>query len=129
MKDKLHFTVQIEPRTKKNHAQIFKKKDGTPFVAPSKQFKEYQDNCGWFVPKNLNIDYPVNVKCLFYMKTRRKCDLTNLLEAIDDVMVHYGTISDDNYTVIAAHDGSRVFYDKENPRTEVFIEPLEEVEK
>ena len=48
--------------------------------------------------------------------------MTNLLEAIDDVMVKAGLLEDDNYTVIESHDGSRVLYDKYNPRTEVFIE-------
>ncbi len=44
-----------------------------------------------------------------------------MLEAIDDVMVKYRLIEDDNYTIIASHDGSRVLYDKNNPRTEVEI--------
>jgi Holliday junction resolvase RusA-like endonuclease len=76
----------------------------------------------WFIPRpKTPIDFPVNVKCLFYMPTRRRCDLTNLLEAIDDVMVAAEVVVDDNSTIIAGHDGSRVLYDKENPRTEVVI--------
>ena len=62
------------------------------------------------------------------MKTKRKCDLTNLLEAIDDILTHYGVIADDNYSIVAAHDGSRVFVDKQNPRTEVIIEEVRSVE-
>ena len=62
------------------------------------------------------------MKCLFYMPTHRRCDLTNMLEAIDDVMVAGGLLADDNYKIIESHDGSRVLYDKENPRTEVYIE-------
>ena len=58
------------------------------------------------------------------MPTRRKCDLTNLLEAIDDIMVKSGLLADDNFTIIESHDGSRVLYDKENPRTEVQIVPI-----
>lgn len=56
------------------------------------------------------------------MPTHRRCDLTNMLEAIDDVMVAVGLLADDNYKIIESHDGSRVLYDKENPRTEVYIE-------
>lgn len=59
------------------------------------------------------------------MPTKRLCDLTNMLEAIDDVMVKAGLLKDDNYKIIAAHDGSRVLYDKSNPRTEVCIERIE----
>ena len=69
----------------------------------------------------ITIDKTVNVKCLFYMPTHRLCDLVNLLEAIDDILVKRGILKDDNYTVIASHDGSRVYYDKNNPRTEVYI--------
>lgn len=76
----------------------------------------------WFIPKARKpIDVAVNVKCLFYMETRRRCDLTNLLEAIDDIMVNAGLLADDNFTIIQSHDGSRVLYDKCNPRTEVYI--------
>lgn len=119
------FTIKLDPRTKKNSMRILQKKDGTKFISASEQYKQYERDAGWFVPSNLNIDYPVNVKCLYYLGTRRKCDLTNLLEATDDVLVHYHVVSDDNYNVIAGHDGSRVFYDKENPRTEVYIEAME----
>ena len=49
-----------------------------------------------------------------------------MLEAIDDIMVKAGLLEDDNYTVIAGHDGSRVLYDRENPRTEVVITKMGE---
>ena len=48
--------------------------------------------------------------------------MTNLLEAIDDVLVKYGVIEDDNFNIVQSHDGSRVLYDKGNPRTEVYIQ-------
>jgi Holliday junction resolvase RusA-like endonuclease len=60
------------------------------------------------------------------MPTKRKCDLTNLLQALDDIMVKGGLLEDDNYTIIAGHDGSRVLYDKHEPRTEVVIERIED---
>lgn len=124
----IRFIIKAEPRTKKNSQKLIMVK-GRPMIIPSKQFTEYQNIAGWFVPKNQKIDYPVNIRCIFYMKTKRKCDLTNLLEAIDDVLVHYGVIADDNYSIVAAHDGSRVFVDKDNPRTEVFIEELSDGKK
>lgn len=68
----------------------------------------------------------MNVKCLFFMPTHRRCDLTNLLEAIDDCLVKHRLIEDDNCNIVVSHDGSRVFYDRENPRTEVYIERCEE---
>lgn len=118
----LKFTIPLPPISKKNSQQILiNKATGRPFIMPSKKYKEYERDAIKFIPKNIFINYPVNVKCLFYMPTKRKCDLTNLLEAVDDVMVKAGLLSDDDYTVIESHDGSRVYYDKENPRTEVYI--------
>ena len=59
------------------------------------------------------------------MKTRHAVDLTNLLEAVDDVLVKYGVLEDDNSRIIVSHDGSRVLYDKQRPRTEVTIRFLD----
>lgn len=117
-------TIEMPPITKKNSQRILvNRKTNRPFIAPSKQYTDYANLakhfCGF---KNQPIDYPVNIKCLFYMPTRRKCDLTNLLEAVDDILVDAGVIADDNYSIVWSHDGSRVYYDKQNPRTEIFIE-------
>ena len=122
----IKFAIPLTPISKKNSMRIVNnQKKGKPFLIASKQFKDYEKNSLWFIPKLTNpIDYAVNVKCLFYMPTHRKCDLTNMLEAIDDIMVRAGLLADDNYTVIESHDGSRVLYDKENPRTEVQIVPI-----
>lgn len=120
-------TIPIEPVTKKNSQEIRKNfKTGKRFISPSEKFKQYGRDAGYFVNRysRLNINEPVNVKCLFYVKTRRRYDLTNLLEAIDDVLVAAGVLSDDNYLIIAGHDGSRVIYDKDNPRTEITIVPF-----
>ena len=118
----IKFTVKLPPISKKNHQQIFRNtRTGKPFVMPSKEYKEYEQSAMWFIPKGIHITEPVNVKCLFYMPTKRRCDLTNLLESIDDVMVKAGLLKDDDFTVIQSHDGSRVLYDKENPRTEIVI--------
>lgn len=120
---RITFTIPLAPITKKNHQQILvNRSTGKPFVSPSPQYKQYERDALWFIPKvEKPIDFPVNVKCLFFMPTKRKVDLTNLLESIDDIMVKAGLLADDNYTIIASHDGSRVFYDKENPQTWVEI--------
>lgn len=125
----IQFTIPLPPVTKKNSQQIMiNSKTGRPFVAPSKKYKEYERQALRFIPKVAKpIDCAVNVQCRFYMPTRRKCDLTNLLEAVDDIMVKAGLLADDDYTIIQSHDLSRVFYDKENPRTEVFIAKEEQL--
>ena len=129
----IHFTVPLIPISKKNSQQILTNRaTGRPFIMPSKKYKDYEKAAAKYIPKGVFINAPVNIKCLFYMPTKRRVDLTNLLEAIDDVMVKAGLLADDDFTVIESHDGSRVLFDKENPRTEVYIEyqnafPLNEV--
>ena len=116
------FTISLPPRTKKNHQRIITNRaTGRPMVMPSKEYKEYEENAMYFL-KPLGIDYPVNVKAIYYMPTRRRVDLVNLHEALHDCLVKAGTITDDNSNIIVSTDGSRVRYDKENPRTEVTIE-------
>ena len=119
----IKFTIKLPPISKKNSQQIVvNRATGRPFVMPSKQYKEYEKDALWFIPKvEAPIICPVNVKCLFYMPTRRRVDLTTLLEAIDDVMVKAGLLAAECCTIVESHDGSRVFVDKENPRTEVEI--------
>jgi Holliday junction resolvase RusA-like endonuclease len=122
--------IPLNPRTKKNSQQIMiNRKTGKPFIMQDSKYKEYEKNAGWFLKKiSEPISVPVNVKCVFYREKRIMCDLTNLLEAIDDILVSYGVLSDDNFTVIVSHDGSRVYIDKANPRTEITIETVENQE-
>lgn len=115
------FIIPLPPITKKNHSRIIVR-NGKPLLIPSEAYKKYEDECGWYVKlKGEKISSPLTVRCLFYMPTKRRVDLPNLLNAIDDILVHYDVIEDDNSNIIASHDGSRVLYDKKNPRTEVFL--------
>lgn len=115
-------TIPLPPVTKKNSQRILtNSRTGKPFIAPSKQYKEYEHDAGYFIRSAKPIDYPCNVKCLFYTATNGRVDLTNLLEAICDVLVKYGAIKDDNSDIVVSHDGSRVIKGSLNPRTEVEI--------
>lgn len=123
------YTIPLPPVTKKNSQRIVvNKTTGRPFIMPSEHFRKWLSMAGWYLRGKPEIKRPVNVKCLFYMPTRRQVDLTNLLEAIDDALVYYGIIADDNSGVVAGHDGSRVRYDKTAPRTEIYIDDMEEDE-
>lgn len=128
----IEITVPLAPITKKNHQEIMRnRKTGKPFAMPSRQYRNYEAAAVWHCKAaqvRVPIEDPVEVKCLFYMPTRRRVDLTNLLESIDDVMVRAGVLKDDHSGIIVSHDGSRVLYDKDNPRTEVFISEMEDVD-
>ena len=116
----LTFTIPITPITKKNHQQIVKAGKRT-IVIPSKQYLEYEKETANFIPAT-EISQRINVKALYYMPTRGRVDLTNLNEALHDCLVKHRCIMDDNSNIIFGTDGSRVLYDKDFPRTEVYIE-------
>lgn len=123
----LEFTIPLTPITKKNSSQIVVC-GGRPRIIPSKKFKEYQEACGWFIKSpDKPIDCKCNIKAVYYMPTRRRVDITNLHSALHDILVHYKVIADDNCKIVIATDGSRVKYDKDNPRTEVIITEVDEV--
>ena len=128
----MRIVIKLNPLTKKNSQQILvNKATGRPFVSQSAKYKAYEKACAVFMPRLKEpISEAVNVKCVFYRDSRRRVDLSNLISACNDILVRYGVLADDNRNVIYAQDGSRVFYDKEHPRTEITIEPiLEEIEE
>lgn len=135
--------IPLDPKTKKNslvikyrHSQgqngVYKrygnsvKYIGIPFISQSDIYKEYAKECGYFL-KGLKdpIAERVNVRCVFYRATKRRVDLNNLLAAVTDILVDNKVLVDDNFNIIVGHDGSRVFVDKDNPRTEIYIERAE----
>lgn len=124
----IKFTIPIPAITKKNSQQIRKKwSTGGRYIAQSDQYTQYEQDALWYIPRHHEtIDYPVTVKCLFYMPTRRRVDKTNLEAAIHDILVKAHILADDNRDIVASTDGTRVYYDKDNPRTEVYITPFEE---
>lgn len=118
----IHLTLPISPVTKKNSQQIVMVR-GRPIIMPSQRYRSYEKACKPFLDE-LMIDYPINLRCEYYMPTRRRVDLVNLLEATCDVLVKYKVIADDNSKIVVSHDGSRVYYNKFEPRTEIYIERL-----
>lgn len=70
----IEFTIPVAPVTKKNHQQIVKA-NGRLLVVPSKQYRQYEADCGMFL-KALGINGRVNIKALYYMPTRRRVALT-----------------------------------------------------
>ena len=135
----LKITIPGNPVTKKNHSDFVtipikgstrcptcKKFHKTMTrLLPSKAYTAYQAEAVGYLPVMPPIESPVNVKCLYYMENHRKVDLTNLIAATHDILVHYHILADDNSSIIVSVDGSRVFYDKDNPRVEIEITGVE----
>lgn len=124
--------IKGRPITKKNSQQIlFKNKGGKkiPFIIPSRAYNIYSEACGWQIKsqyKEEPINELVNIKCVYYMPTKHKVDLLNLMSATMDILVDYNVIEDDNSKIVYSHDRSRVFYDKDRPRVEITITSVSE---
>lgn len=100
-------------------------------IIQSERFLKYDKHAKEHIkrtyPHLLNsLDEKLEVKIHYYRETKRRVDLTNLLEGTDDILTEIGVIKDDNYKIIVSHDGSRVFHDKNNPRTEIWIRKITE---
>jgi Holliday junction resolvase RusA-like endonuclease len=111
-------------RSKKNSQQIiYNRVTKKPMVIQSKIYNQFEKDCAIFLKQygKETIDYPVNLKCTFYVKDRKKRDLTNLENAIADILVKYKVIEDDNYNIIQSWDGCRIIY-RPKQESETIIE-------
>lgn len=139
----LHYTVKGEPRTKKNSQMIAgggKRchacgKPAKQWIRQGKANDKWAELAGWQLRTQRRprrpIDFPVIVRYRYYTKidyqnSKAKIDENNLNEAMDDILVNVGILADDNIRVVAGHDGTRVFHDKDNPRVEIYIYRLPE---
>lgn len=123
------FEIPLDPVTKKNGGQVVRRGKFSK-VLPNKPYLKYEPLAIEKIPSSakIGIDYPVNVKALYYRKTKRRVDITNLESALLDVLVKANVLVDDcaintkgKEPIVVSTDGSRVYIDKDNPRTEVVI--------
>jgi len=122
----MKIVIKGNPITKKNSQRIVLI-GGKPRILPSQKYKEYEARAMLYMPRlKTPIGDPVNVRCVYFMESHRRVDLTNLLEATSDILVRYGILEDDNSNILWSVDGSRVMYDKDDPRVEIEITRKEE---
>jgi hypothetical protein len=131
MQELAHYIIPIDPRTKKNSHRIsgcgkrcpvcgkyerqFVRNGGTTTDFSFKAAKFLKDK-----PKQ-PLAGPVHLIYRIYTGTWHRKDDLNLYEALDDILVKEGILKDDDRKTIRSRDGSRVLYDKENPRAEIYI--------
>ena len=111
---------------KKNSQQIIvNPRTHRPMVIQSKNYLAFEKQCKEYLKDyKLKIDYPINLKCTFYVPDRRKRDIVNLLNAIQDILTKYEVIEDDNYNIIASIDGTSIIYEKGREETIIEIEKV-----
>lgn len=136
MEELARYVIPIDPKTKKNSHRIAGCGPRCPVCGKyAKQFVRNADKTTEFAfhaarylqPKPQKpIDRPVHLIYRLYTATQHRKDDLNLYEALDDILVKEGILKDDDRKTIRSRDGSRVLYDKENPRAEITIYTYEE---
>ena len=123
------YTISGPPVIKKNSRQIQKNfRTGKPFIGKNDRLKNAEKHAVMELISQRNargassISSFVNAKFSFYLPTKRLPDLSNLYQLGEDAMQKAGILEDDK--LIAGHDGSRRYYDKENPRTEIELSDI-----
>ena len=119
----MKITIPVVPRSKKNSQQIIiNPRTKKPMIIQSKLYTNFERECGLYLKKyKCNIDYSTNLKIEFYVPDKRKRDIANYIEAIQEILVKYEVLKDDNYNIVYSLDGTRMYVDKENPRVEIEI--------
>ena len=123
--------LPLEPRSKKNSQRIiYNKSLGRSIIIQSDEYKRFEKDCGKLLTRKPKtpIDFPVNCQYIMYRSTERVFDGLNGSAALDDILVKYGILKDDNFHIVVGHDGTTVRVDRKNPRVEITITKIGEDE-
>ncbi len=114
---------------KKNNKQIFRTKDGRPFITSSKLFKSWDEEAGIQLLQQGKCFFKgsVSIKVEFTVGDHRKFDMSNSFESIADLLVNYGIIVDDNYSVLQDIHMKYAGYEKGVWKTKVVLRDIKEV--
>lgn len=72
----------------------------------------------------MKLNEQLRIEYEFYMPDKRKSDLSNKVESINDMLVKYWLLEDDNWTVIRELKVSCMWVDRNNPRCVINIYSL-----
>ena len=132
------YVIPLDPRTKKNSHRISGCGKRCPvcgkyerqFIRNATKTTDYAFKAVKFLrPKPARpIEGPVWLVYKLYTQTWHRKDDLNLYEALDDILVTNGILKDDDRKTIRSRDRSRVLYDKDNPRAEIYIYSYSEEE-
>lgn len=76
--------------------------------------KIYENESDNFRIETLDKEYPLHVEFKFVRDSKRLFDLINAAQIVQDLMVKYEWIPDDNYTYLIPHFNPEVVIDKKN---------------
>lgn len=120
----MDIVISGQTPSKKNSRNLFIR-NGKQVNIPNKKYLEWEQNA----MQELSIykgqaDGKVMIDYMFYVVDRRRRDLSNMIQSVEDVLVKKGLIKDDawEYVCIGSADAA---VDKDNPRVEFSIHELE----
>ena len=132
------YSIPMDPKAKKNTHRIagcgkrcpLCGKYAKQFIRNADKTTEYGFKASQYLKPKPPVPISGQIQLVYRLYTgtwHRKDDL-NLYEALDDILVTNGILRDDDRKIIRSRDGSRVLYDKENPRAEIYIYSYSEEE-
>lgn len=127
------FTIYGEVASKKNGKQIlykWKSNKRVPFIANSDRYHKWNEDAKQqlMIQRNLTHGFSTD-RCKivldFYYGTQINKDADNGTSSIFDTLKDVGIITDDNWHIIPTHL-VHAYYDKLQPRVEIFIYDIDE---
>ena len=131
----MQIIIPGETIAKKNSQRIVKfgrSERARRSIRPSAAYDRWEKNAlehlQWIKPPHI-FDYPIQIYLFHFRKTKRKFDLSNMIEGVQDVLQKAQIIDDDSMThvipVIEFRPGVGYGWaiDKKDPRVEICIEP------
>jgi len=113
--------------SKKNSRNLFVCKGKNPRIMniPSNKYAEWHAEAKLQVEKQFYaLDNIEEIQTEWYMPDNRRCDLTNKVESVLDLLVDCGMIPDDCWQVVPRIYLIARGVDKKNPRVNIWIKTL-----
>ena len=118
-------TVSGDTPSLKNSKQIFRGKNGRPFITSSNASKEWRYKAVRELAEQFKgykvTEYPITLRLIFYRSTLRRFDLDNAAGGVLDALVEAGVIEDDSFNHIEYLHLKYGGVDKNNPRAEIHL--------
>ena len=90
---------------------------------PSKKYTEWHRNASEQLAflTSENINKPIYIRYYFYLPDKRRTDMSNKIESINDLLVDIGFIEDDNTKIIQEMHVYYMGIDRESPRCNISV--------
>ncbi|RTL04874.1 RusA family crossover junction endodeoxyribonuclease [Candidatus Dependentiae bacterium] len=97
-----------------------------PFIMSSKKSKEYREDAAKELALQFKgykvTEFPISVSIVFYFSTDIRRDLDNAAAGVMDALTQSGILPDDNTKYVDCITLQYGGIDKNNPRTEIFLD-------